>query len=131
LWLKVVADLNENPRFWQDASEAEWKEACGRETVIKALVDQGLVSKGQADEAAEKLGVSRSLVYRLVARYRLRAQTSSLLSVPRGRPQESQSLDKRVEELIRSAVERIYLQREQPRVSDLCELKSGLPAAWS
>jgi putative transposase len=85
-----------NPRSWQDASEAEWKEACRRETVLKALVDEGLVSNGQAEEAAEELGVSRSLVYRLVARYRRRAQTSSLLSVRRGRPQQSQSLDKRV-----------------------------------
>ena len=69
--------------------------------------------------AAKELGVSRSLVYRLVACYRQRAQTSSLLSVPRGRTERTQWLDKEVETLIRSAVERIYLQREQPRVSDL------------
>ena len=69
--------------------------------------------------SAKELGVSRSLIYRLVARYRQRAQTSSLLSVPRGRTEQTQWLDKEVETLIRSAVERIYLQREQPRVSDL------------
>jgi hypothetical protein len=80
---------------------------------------EGSVSNAQADQAAQELGVSRSLVYRLVARYRKRAQTSSLLSVPRGRAEQTQWLDKEVETLIRSAVERIYLQREQPRVSDL------------
>src|ERR1700751_315374 len=73
----------------------------------------------QADPAAQALGASRSLVYRLVSRYRQRAQTSSLLSVPRGRTERTQWLDKEVETLIRSAVERISLQREQPRVSDL------------
>jgi putative transposase len=82
-----------NPPSWQDASNAEWKEACRRETVIRPLVEEGLVSNARADQAAEELGISRSLVYRLVARYRRRAQTSSLLSVPRGRPKRSQSLD--------------------------------------
>jgi putative transposase len=85
----------------------------------QTLVVKGSVSNAQADQAAQELGVSRSLVYRLVARYRQRAQTSSLLSVPRGRTEQTQWLDKEVETLIRSAVERIYLQREQPRVSDL------------
>jgi hypothetical protein len=80
---------------------------------------RGSVSNARADQAAKELGISRSLVYRLVARHRQRAQTSSLLSVPRGRTHRSQWLDTRVETLIRSAVERIYLQREQPRVSDL------------
>jgi hypothetical protein len=72
------------------------------------------VSNALADQAAKELGVSRSLVYRLVARYRQRAQTSSLLSVLRGRIERTQWLDKEVETLIGAAVERIYLQREQP-----------------
>jgi putative transposase len=93
---------------WHSASKAEWKEACRREAVIRPLVVEGSVSNAQADQAAQELGVSRSLVYRLVARYRQRAQTSSLLSVPRGRTEQTQWLDKEVETLIRSAVERIY-----------------------
>jgi putative transposase len=78
--------------------------------------------KCSSRSSRRELGISRSLVYRLVARYRRRAQTSSLLSVPRGRPKRSRSLDERVEALVRSAVERIYLQREQPRVSDLLRI---------
>ena len=108
-----------NRPSWHSASKADWKEACRREAVIRPLVVEGSVSNAQADQAAQELGVSRSLVYRLVARYRQRAQTSSLLSVPRGRTEQTQWLDKEVETLIRSAVERIHLQREQPRVSDL------------
>ena len=108
-----------NRPSWHSASKPEWKEACRREAVIRPLVVEGSVSNAQADQAAQELGVSRSLVYRLVARYRQRAQTSTLLSVPRGRTEQTQWLDKEVETLIRSAVERIYLQREQPRVSDL------------
>ena len=95
-----------NRPSWHNASKAEWKEACRREAVIRPLVVEGSVSNAQADQAAQELGVSRSLVYRLVARYRQRAQTSSLLSVPRGRTEQTQWLDKEVETLIRSAVER-------------------------
>ena len=95
-----------NRRSWHSASKAEWKEACRREAVIRPLVVEGSVSNAQADQAAQELGVSRSLVYRLVARYRQRAQTSSLLSVPRGRTEQTQWLDKEVETLIRSVVER-------------------------
>jgi putative transposase len=102
-------------KSWHSASKAEWEAACRREAVIRPLVEEGSVSNARADQAAKELGVSRSLVYRLVARYRQRAQTSSLLSVPRGRTERTQWLDKEVETLIRSAVERIYLQREQPR----------------
>jgi hypothetical protein len=50
-----------NPLSWQDASKAEWKEACRRETVIRPLVEEGHVSNARADQAAEELGISRSL----------------------------------------------------------------------
>ena len=108
-----------NRRSWHSVPKVEWEEACRREAVIRPLVEEGSVSNVRADQAAKELGLSRSLVYRLVARYLQRAQTSTLLSVPRGRTDRSQWLNTRVETLIRSAVERIYLQREQPRVSDL------------
>ena len=88
-----------NRRSWHSASKAEWKEACRREAVIRPLVVEGSVSNARADQAAKELGVSRSLVYRLVARYRQRAQTSSLLSIPRGRTEQTQWLDKEVETL--------------------------------
>jgi hypothetical protein len=86
MWLArvLVADLNENRPSWHSASKAKWEEACRREADIRPLVVEGSVSNAQADQAAQELGVSRSLVYRLVARYRQRAQTSSLLSVPWG-----------------------------------------------
>ena len=64
-------------------------------------------------------GISRALVYRLASRYRLRAQTSSLLPFRRGRAPRSRLLDPEVEALICTVVERIYLQPERPRISDL------------
>jgi hypothetical protein len=46
---------------WQGASEAEWQEACGREAVIRSLIESGPVSHARADLAAEDLGISRAL----------------------------------------------------------------------
>ena len=57
-----------NRPSWHSASKAEWKEACRREAVIRPLVVEGFVSNARADQASKELGVSRSLVYRLVAR---------------------------------------------------------------
>jgi putative transposase len=106
-------------RTWQEASEVEWQEACRREAVIRSLIKSGPVIHAPADLAAKDLGISRALVYRLAFRYRLRAQTSSLLPSLRGRAPRSRLLDSEVEALICTIVERVYLQPERPRISDL------------
>jgi putative transposase len=106
-------------RSWQGASEAEWQEACRREAAIRSLIEAGPVSHARADVVAKDLGIRRALVYRLASRYRLRAQTSSLLPYRRGRAPRSRLLDPEVEALICTVVERIYLQPERPRISDL------------
>jgi putative transposase len=112
----------QNHRSWQGASRAEWQEVCRREAVIRPLIDGGPITHALADKAAERLGCSRSLLYRLIARYRRRPQTSSLLPARRGRASSSRLLDPKLEVLIHSAAERIYLQPEQPRVSDLLRI---------
>jgi hypothetical protein len=63
---------------WQDLSDAQWLEACQREAVIRPLAEQDAVSRQAAAAAAEQLGIGPALVYRLVARFRARPQTSSL-----------------------------------------------------
>ena len=85
---------------WQGASETEWQEACRRESAIRSLIESGPVSHARADVVAKDLGISRALVYRLASRYRLRAQTSSLLPFRRGRAPRSRLLDPEVEALI-------------------------------
>jgi len=99
---------------WQGASETEWQEACRRESAIRSLIESGPVSHPRADAVAKDLGISRALVYRFPSRYRLRAQTSSLLPFRRGRAPRSRLLDPEVEALICTVVERIYLQPERP-----------------
>jgi len=49
------------------------------QTVIRPLAEQGRVSRQEAAAAAERLGVGLTLLYELVARFRRRPQTSSLV----------------------------------------------------
>ena len=78
-----------------------------------------MVSRHEAAEAAERLGIDRTLLYELVARFRHLPQTSSLVPGVRGRTAQSRSLDPRVEALVASAIKEIYLRPERPRLIDL------------
>ena len=69
--------------------------------------------------ASEELGISRSLVYRLVAKFRERPQVSSLLPGKRGRKPTSRTLPVAAEVVVQEAIDHFYLQREKPRLSDL------------
>jgi putative transposase len=104
---------------WQDVTDGQWQEACRREAVIRPLAEQDVVSRQAATAAAEQLGIGRALVYRLVARFRRRPQTSSLAPGVRGRGARSRALDPQVEAIIDSAIKAVYLRPERPRLIDL------------
>src|SRR5260221_6715687 len=63
----------------------DWELALAREAVIRPLADQTEVTAGLVARASAELGISRSLVYRLDAKFRKRPQVSSLLSGKRRR----------------------------------------------
>jgi putative transposase len=67
----------------------------------------------------QELGISRSLVYRLVAKFRERPQVSSLLPSKRGRRPTSRALPIATEAVLQETIDHVYLQREKPRLSDL------------
>jgi putative transposase len=104
---------------WQEATDVQWREACRREAVIRPLVEQEPLSREAAVRAAEQLGVSPRMVYRLAARFRRCPQTSSLAPRVRGRAVKSHSLDPQVEALVASAIKDVYLRPERPRLVDL------------
>lgn len=104
---------------WQSASENDWEAARRREKLIRPLIARGSITHNDVDAAAAGLGLSRSFMYKLLARYRRRPQTSSLLFAKRGRPEDSRSLDPEREQLIQNAIREFYLRRERPRMADL------------
>src|SRR5271157_5448038 len=58
---------------WQSASDEDWALALAREAVIRPLTDQPEVTEELVVTASDELGISRSLVYRLVAKFRTAA----------------------------------------------------------
>ena len=70
---------------WQSASDEDWALALARAAVIRPLTDQAELTEGLVATASAELGISRSLVYRLVAKFRKRPQVSSLLPGKRER----------------------------------------------
>jgi putative transposase len=62
------------------------------------------------------LDLSRSAIYRLVARFRRHPTTSSLLLGKAGRPRSLRLLDRRVETIIAEAIKSFYLTPQRPGV---------------
>ena len=104
---------------WQSTNTKDWQIATAREAIIRPLAELPRVTVKAADEAAHLLGISRSLVYELIARFRRRPQTSSLLRGKRGLKPQSTLLAPSVHKLIMEAIQEFYLQRERPRFADL------------
>jgi hypothetical protein len=55
---------------WQSAPDEDWALALAREAVIRPLTDQPELTEELVVTASDELGISRSLVYRLVAKFR-------------------------------------------------------------
>jgi putative transposase len=96
-----------------------WQLACAREAVVRPLVAAPHIGRAEIEAAAKTLGICRAYVYRLLATYRRRPQTSTLVPKHRGRPQDTCLLDRKVEAVTETAISGFYLTRERPRFSDL------------
>jgi putative transposase len=92
-------------RSWEAASEAEWGLAVGREMVIRPLAQQERLSTAAIQDVIRRLGLSRSVLYDLVRRYRRRPQTSSVLPWKRGRGPRVQVLARSAKNCYRRALE--------------------------
>jgi hypothetical protein len=99
---------------WQSASDEDWALALARAAVIRPLTDQAELTEGLVATASAELGISRSLVYRLVAKFRKHPQVSSLLPGKRGRKAAAHALSEAAEAVVRVAIASVYLQREKP-----------------
>jgi len=87
--------------------------------VIRELVEQSRLTNSTVEEAATRLRIRRSLLYRLVDRYRRRPQTSSLLPYKRGRDRKTRFLEATREDLLATCVKEVYLVPERPSMAAL------------
>jgi putative transposase len=107
------------PVAWHNATPADWEVARQREAVVRPLAARPSLTPAIVSETARTLNLRRSLVYQLVARYRKRPQTSTLLLGQSGRPRGSRFLQPEREAVIEDTIQQYYLTRERPRIADL------------
>src|ERR1700722_18512098 len=104
---------------WEIASEAAWGVALLREAVIRPLAEHSRLSAESVAKAADQLGLSRTILYKLLQRYRRRPQTSSLLPWKRGRKPAEFLLGEEREALLNTCIDQFYLQPERPSLAAL------------
>lgn len=105
---------------WHDASASDWEVARQREAVIRPLAEQSCLTPALVAETAQTLNLKRSVVYQLVAQYRKRPRTSTLLLGHSGRPRGSRLLEPEREAVIQGAIQHYYFTKERPRIADSC-----------
>lgn len=106
-------------KLWQSATDEDWALATAREAIIRPLAEAEKLNQHLISDAIQKLGLTRAMVYRLIARFRQRPQASSLLTGKGGRKLRSYTLSVDVETVIQDAIQSFYLQRQKPRLTDL------------
>lgn len=96
------------------ASDSEWEIARLRSEVISPLAQLKTVTWELADNAAEKLGISRRQVYSLIKRYRngQGLVTDMLLNKPHGGKGKSR-LPEAIEHVIREVLQSHYLNKQK------------------
>jgi len=83
-----------NWRQWETASNADWGLAVERKAVIRPLAEEGNLTDERLQEAMLRLNLGRSVLHKLIQRYRQRPQTSSLLPLKRGRGRDIRVLNR-------------------------------------
>ena len=98
---------------------ADWHKARRRFEVISALAKAPERTRSDAEAAAQALGCSATVIYRLLLRYLADPRVTSLLPGRRGRRHGQLLLAGDVDEVIQTTIDEFYLSRQRPRVSDL------------
>jgi putative transposase len=102
-----------------EIGEAEWEQARRRAAAIRPLAEVPRNSRARVEQVAAELGCKPALVYRLVARWRADPRVTSLLPSTRGRRPGAFRKAPEIDELVRVAIEEVYLTRQKPTVSHL------------
>jgi hypothetical protein len=87
--IPAIGQIESPEQRWalvRDSTQAEWKQARRRERVLKRCMSEDGDASARVRFACRALGLSRRTIYRLLAKYRAAAQTSSLIAKHRGTP---------------------------------------------
>ena len=106
-----------------DVSIAEWERARRRAEAIRPLAEVPRNSRARIEQVAAELGCKPALVYRLITRWRADPRVTSLLPNTRGRRAGESRQAPEIDELMRVAIEEIYLTRQKPTLTHLVEVR--------
>lgn len=105
----------------------EWGRARHRESILRPLATQGPLSEADIRLASKRMGVGRAYFYRLLAAYKVRPQTSTLLPRRDGLAAGTHLLPAGVESLVHKCIEEFCMSRARPsfaalmrRISEEC-----------
>jgi putative transposase len=116
-----------------DPDDPRWPEVERRDMLLRDLLKASgwKVTDEVVKAAREQLGIPRSTLFRLVARFRQTKRATSLLPQSAGTPVGAKRIDPRVEKLIAEQIERFWLRRVRPtlkalieRVHDACRVEA-------
>jgi hypothetical protein len=107
--------------FPHEVDEALWDEACRRAEAVREFLKHrlGKMTAGDVALLATELAISRATAYRLIKLFRAGGTVMSLVDRKRGRPDGHRVLDDQREAIIRTTINRYYLTRNRPTVSQL------------
>lgn len=103
----------------EDADAAAWTRARHRETVLRPLIAQSYLSEAVVRDAIQQIQVSRAHFYRLLAAYKVRPQTSTLLARPNGQTPGTHRLPAETESVIDKCIKEFYMSRVRPSLAAL------------
>jgi putative transposase len=106
-----------------DPEDARWPEAERRDALLRRLLKASgwQLTREVVETAREELGIPRSTLFRLVARFRRTKRTTSLLPQATGTPSGAKRIDPKVESLIKEQIDRYWLKKERPSMSSLTQ----------
>jgi putative transposase len=89
-------------------SDPAWQKAVAREAIIRPLILATRISRGDVASACRQLGLKRTRLYELVAKFRRKPVTSSLLDEIPGPEKGRRLLSADQEDVVRLAIEAIF-----------------------
>lgn len=99
--------------------DAHWALAERRLASMKRLIGAARPSRGQVEDEAKLLGVSRARIYHWLRRYRMNPSIESLLPQYPGPEKGRGRLPEAIERIIERAIQEFYLRPEKPKLNAL------------
>ena len=101
------------------ATAEDWNRARHRESILRPLATQSSLSEADIRLGSKQMGIGRAYFYRLLAAYKLRPQTSTLLPGRDGLAAGTHLLPPGTESLVHRCIEEFYMSRVRPSFAAL------------